>query len=83
MLGAPDLLILDEPTDGLDPVGRVEVRKLLLEEKARGATLLLNAPMPPPKYGVQTSQREAKRYAASPLIAKSVPPSPKPISMFG
>lgn len=43
MLGAPDLLILDEPTDGIDPVGRVEVRKLLLEEKARGATLLLNS----------------------------------------
>ncbi len=42
-LGAPDLLILDEPTDGIDPVGRVEVRKLLLEEKARGATLLLNS----------------------------------------
>ena len=43
MLGAPDLLILDEPTDGIDPVGRVEVRALLLEEKARGATLLLNS----------------------------------------
>ena len=28
MLGAPDLLILDEPTDGIDPVGRVEVRRL-------------------------------------------------------
>jgi ABC-2 type transport system ATP-binding protein len=43
MLGAPDLLILDEPTDGIDPVGRVEVRKLLLDERARGATLLLNS----------------------------------------
>jgi ABC-2 type transport system ATP-binding protein len=43
MLGAPDLLVLDEPTDGIDPVGRVEVRRLLLEERARGATLLLNS----------------------------------------
>ena len=43
MLGSPELLILDEPTDGIDPVGRVEVRKLLLEEKQRGATLLLNS----------------------------------------
>jgi ABC-2 type transport system ATP-binding protein len=43
MLGAPELLILDEPTDGIDPVGRVEVRRLLLEEHARGATLLLNS----------------------------------------
>lgn len=43
MLGQPELLVLDEPTDGIDPVGRVEVRALLLEEKRRGATLLLNS----------------------------------------
>ncbi len=43
MLGQPELLILDEPTDGIDPVGRVEVRNLLLEEKQRGATILLNS----------------------------------------
>jgi ABC-2 type transport system ATP-binding protein len=43
MLGQPELLILDEPTDGIDPVGRVDVRTLLLEEKRRGATILLNS----------------------------------------
>jgi ABC-2 type transport system ATP-binding protein len=43
MLGRPELLILDEPTDGIDPLGRVEVRALLLEEKQRGATILLNS----------------------------------------
>ena len=43
MLGQPELLILDEPTDGIDPVGRVDVRTLLLEEKKRGATILLNS----------------------------------------
>jgi ABC-2 type transport system ATP-binding protein len=43
MLGAPELLVLDEPTDGIDPLGRVEVRALLIEEKRRGATILLNS----------------------------------------
>jgi ABC-2 type transport system ATP-binding protein len=43
MLGQPELLVLDEPTDGIDPLGRVDVRALLLEEKARGATILLNS----------------------------------------
>jgi len=43
LLGQPELLVLDEPTDGVDPVGRMEIRALLAEERARGATLLLNS----------------------------------------
>ena len=43
LVGDPDLLVLDEPTDGLDPIGRVEVRNLLGRALARGATLLLNS----------------------------------------
>ena len=43
ILNEPDLLILDEPTDGVDPVGRREIRDLLLEQKARGATIFLNS----------------------------------------
>jgi ABC-2 type transport system ATP-binding protein len=43
LLGTPELLILDEPTDGIDPLGRVEVRRLLQEEVRRGATLFLNS----------------------------------------
>ncbi len=43
LLHDPDLLILDEPTDGLDPVGRSEVRRLLLELKSRGKTIFLNS----------------------------------------
>jgi ABC-2 type transport system ATP-binding protein len=43
LLGDPELLVLDEPTDGLDPIGRVEVRGILARALARGATLLLNS----------------------------------------
>jgi len=43
MLGSPELLILDEPTDGIDPMGRVEVRRILQEEVQRGTTLFLNS----------------------------------------
>ncbi len=43
ILNEPDLLILDEPTDGVDPIGRREIRDLLLEQKQRGATIFLNS----------------------------------------
>ena len=39
----PEVLLLDEPTDGVDPVGRREIRDLLREEAARGTTVLLNS----------------------------------------
>ncbi|HYN41286.1 MAG TPA: ABC transporter ATP-binding protein [Thermoanaerobaculia bacterium] len=43
LLHRPDLLLLDEPTDGVDPVGRREIRDLLREEAARGAAILINS----------------------------------------
>ncbi|KAA0254945.1 ABC transporter ATP-binding protein [Acidobacteria bacterium ACD] len=39
----PDVLLLDEPTDGVDPVGRREIRDLLREEAAKGRAVLLNS----------------------------------------
>src|SRR5512144_1598698 len=39
----PEVLLLDEPTDGVDPVGRREIRDLLRGEAARGRTVLLNS----------------------------------------
>ena len=39
----PQVLLLDEPTDGVDPVGRREIRDLLREEAARGRAILLNS----------------------------------------
>jgi len=43
LLHDPELLILDEPMSGLDPVGRKEVRDLLLEQRERGNTLLFTS----------------------------------------
>jgi ABC-2 type transport system ATP-binding protein len=39
----PEILFLDEPTDGVDPVGRREIRDLLQQLKARGKTIFLNS----------------------------------------
>jgi len=43
MINDPDLLFLDEPTDGVDPVGRAEIRDLLRDLKTRGKTIFLNS----------------------------------------
>lgn len=43
LLHDPDLLVLDEPMSGLDPVGRKEVRDLLVEQRARGKTLIFTS----------------------------------------
>jgi len=41
LLSDPKLLILDEPTVGLDPIARREIRDLMLELKGRGKTLFV------------------------------------------
>jgi len=42
LLGDPKLLILDEPTSGLDPIGRKEVRDLILRQRAAGRTVFFS-----------------------------------------
>jgi ABC-2 type transport system ATP-binding protein len=43
LLGRPDLLILDEPTNGLDPAGMADMRCLLLDLAAGGQTVILSS----------------------------------------
>jgi ABC-2 type transport system ATP-binding protein len=43
LLGDPDLVLLDEPTAGLDPAGVAAMRELLVGLRSRGAAVLLNS----------------------------------------
>jgi ABC-2 type transport system ATP-binding protein len=43
IINRPELLILDEPTKGLDPVNRQLLVDLLIEEQKRGATILFSS----------------------------------------
>ncbi|MGH1362107.1 MAG: ABC transporter ATP-binding protein [Calditrichia bacterium] len=43
LMNEPDLLFLDEPTDGIDPVGRREIRELLNSLRNEGKTIFLNS----------------------------------------
>ena len=43
LVARPELVILDEPTSALDPVGRADVRDIVLELKARNVAVLLNS----------------------------------------
>ena len=43
LIHSPNVLLLDEPTDGVDPVGRREIRDLLRDEAKRGTSILLNS----------------------------------------
>ena len=39
----PELVFLDEPTDGVDPVGRAKVREIVQELKDKGTTVFINS----------------------------------------
>ncbi|MCG3138889.1 MAG: putative ABC transporter ATP-binding protein YxlF [Phycisphaerae bacterium] len=39
----PQLIVLDEPTDGVDPIGRKQIRELLLEARQQGKSILINS----------------------------------------
>ncbi len=45
MLNTPELLILDEPSSGLDPIAQFEIKELMLELRSRGVTIFLSSHM--------------------------------------
>jgi ABC-2 type transport system ATP-binding protein len=42
LVAEPELLVLDEPMSGLDPVGRKEVRDIIVDERRAGRTILFS-----------------------------------------
>lgn len=42
IINDPEILFLDEPLDGLDPLGRAEVKKIILALKQQGKTIFIN-----------------------------------------
>jgi ABC-2 type transport system ATP-binding protein len=43
MAHKPEVIFLDEPTDGVDPIGRREIRQIMLQLKENGTTIFLNS----------------------------------------
>jgi len=43
LINDPELLILDEPTNGLDPIGRLKIRQLIEKLKAQGKTIFFSS----------------------------------------
>ncbi len=43
LINDPDIIMLDEPLSGLDPVGRREIRDLILQQKSRGKTVFFSS----------------------------------------
>ena len=43
LISDPEVLLLDEPTDGVDPVGKVEIRQVLERVRSEGKAIVLNS----------------------------------------
>jgi len=43
LMNKPELILLDEPTDGVDPVGRREIRDLMIQLRKEGTTIFINS----------------------------------------
>ena len=43
LINDPEFLVFDEPLSGLDPIGRKEIRDIIVEQRARGKTILMSS----------------------------------------
>ncbi|WP_078392661.1 ABC transporter ATP-binding protein [Shouchella patagoniensis] len=57
LMGSPDVLILDEPINGLDPQGIAEMRELILDLNKRGMTIIISS------HILEELSRVATKYA--------------------
>lgn len=76
LVGDPEFLILDEPINGLDPTGIVEVRELMLSLQSRGKTIFISSHILgelekiATRYGIIANGRLVEELSSAELAAK-------------
>ncbi|NRD49422.1 ABC transporter ATP-binding protein [Corallococcus exiguus] len=79
LVGRPKLLILDEPTSGLDPLGRRQMRDLILAERDHGTTVLFCSHIIPDvealcdRLAVLVGGRRVREGSVQELVSAQVP----------
>ena len=66
LLGEPELLVLDEPMSGLDPVGRRDVRDIILAQARSGTTVFFSS-----HITSTSTKKRSSTSASSPMEAKA------------
>lgn len=78
LVGDPEFLMLDEPINGLDPTGIVEIRELMLSLKERGKTIFISSHIlgelekMANRYGIISGGRLVEEITSAELEAKCV-----------